>query len=82
MVGAGGELEGNEMKTKLRITQHSLLGGESVVEVWHNGAYVAEVTGADQPGVRIISKHPLSARRMTDGFIEVLEVAIGNGNGN
>ena len=65
------------MKTELRIAQHSVERGERVVEAWHNGQFIAELAGTDGPGVRVISKHSLGTKRITDGLIEVLHVAIG-----
>jgi hypothetical protein len=47
------------------------------VEAWHNGQFIAELAGTDGPGVCVISKHSLGTKRITDGLIEVLEVAIG-----
>ena len=64
------------MKTELRIA-HSMLRGERVVEAWHNGQFIAELAGIDGPGVCVISKRSLGTKRISDGLIEVLEVAIG-----
>jgi hypothetical protein len=43
--------------------------------VWHNGQFIGEVTGADGPGVQIISKHPLMSS-YDDEMPEVVEVRI------
>ncbi len=48
-------------KTELRLKPHNLLPGVNVAEVWYDGALIGTVVGADGPGVRIISKHGLSA---------------------
>ena len=48
------------MKSEIRVRQHEVYPSQSVVEVWFNGEFIATVTGADGPGVRVISKHPLS----------------------
>jgi hypothetical protein len=45
------------MKAQLKLAPHSELPGEQVVEVHFAGQLVCTVTGADGPGVRIISKH-------------------------
>ncbi len=47
------------MKTELRAVPHSIVPGATIFEVWHNGQFIATVTGADGPGVRVISKHPM-----------------------
>jgi hypothetical protein len=44
------------MKTELRPVPHSMDPGVIVIEVWHDGQFIARVTGADGPGVRVISK--------------------------
>ena len=63
------------MKTELRLAPHSINPGQQVVEVWHNGQFIGEVTGADGPGVRVISKHPLMTSH-DDGMPEVVNVTI------
>ena len=45
------------MKAPLELKPHSVLPGQQVVEVTWNGRLVCTVTGADGPGVRIISKY-------------------------
>jgi len=47
------------MKTELRAVPHSITPGVTIFEVWHAGQFIATVTGADGPGVRVISKHPM-----------------------
>jgi hypothetical protein len=49
------------MKSELRIAEHSIVPDAQVVEVWYGGELIATVTGADAPGVRVISKHKLLA---------------------
>ena len=46
------------MKTELRARPHSVLPGHTVVEVWWKDQFIGEVTGADGPGVRVLSKFP------------------------
>jgi hypothetical protein len=43
------------MKTELRLAPHSGLPGQSVIELWHDGQFIGTVTGADGPGIRIVS---------------------------
>lgn len=50
------------MKAELRIAHHAILPEEDVVEVWYAGKFIATVTGWDGPGVRIISRHMLTAQ--------------------
>jgi hypothetical protein len=45
------------MKSELRVVPHSELPGQNVIEVWHDGEFIATVTGATGPGVRVISKY-------------------------
>lgn len=54
------------MKTELRAKPHSVLTGAVIVEIWHDGHFLATVAGADGPGVRIITKHGITARPETD----------------
>lgn len=49
------------MKSELRLVDHKVLPGERVIEVWYGGEFVATVTGADGPGVNVISKYPITA---------------------
>lgn len=47
------------MKTELRLRAHSLIPGAAVVEIWHDGQFIGQVTGAEGPGIRVISKHAM-----------------------
>lgn len=49
------------MKAELRLSDHSQLPGEKVIEIWYGGRMIGTVTGADGPGVRILSKYPIIA---------------------
>lgn len=68
------------MKTELRIAKHSVLSGHNIIEVWHNGKMIGQVTGADEPGVRVISKYRLQASVPNDPDIarvaSVIEVLV------
>jgi hypothetical protein len=66
------------MKTELRPVPHSIVPGVIIFEVWHNGKLIATVTGADGPGVRVISKHPMRAVHV-EGEPNVVEVRVGDG---
>lgn len=59
------------MKTQLRLGPHTVLAGAQVVEVWYGDVLIATVTGADGPGVRIISKHRIVA---SDGHASSIAV--------
>jgi len=63
------------MKSELRLAEHSVLGGQCVVEIWHDGQFVGQVCGADGPGVRVLSKHPVSAQ-VVPGTVNVAEITI------
>ena len=52
------------MKSELRLVQHKELPDHAVIEVWHDGEFIAAVYGADGPGVRVVSKHHLLAQPM------------------
>ncbi len=67
--------KGVAMKTELRLAAHSVIPGQQVVEIWHDGQFIGQVTGADGPGVRIISKHPLMSSH-DEGTPEVVNVRI------
>lgn len=49
--------------------------------VWHDGQFIATVTPADGPGVRIITKHPVSVKVDERQPIAV-EVSIGKADGS
>lgn len=59
-------------KSELRPRPHHLLPGVTVVEVWWRGRFIAEVTGADGPGVRVISKHARTIKAASPLTTEVL----------
>ena len=63
------------MKTELRAVPHSIVPGATIFEVWHDGKFIATVTGADGPGVRVISKHPMQAT-VVEGHPNEVEVRI------
>lgn len=69
------------MKAELRIAPHTVLNA-SVIEVWYGGKLVCTVTGADGPGIRIISKHVVGGKpsvkveetkwQVSPGVVEVM----------
>jgi hypothetical protein len=67
------------MKTELRLAAHLQTPGANVIEIWYGDRLIATVTGADGPGVRIISKHRLIA--VTPGNqlpgVQFIEVMVG-----
>lgn len=64
------------MKTELRLKPHYVLPGPQIVEIWHDGKLIGTVTGADGPGVRIISKYFLEPQTIAPAnpasIVEVL----------
>ena len=68
---------GKAVKAELRAVAHSIVAGQTIFEVWHNGKFIATITGADGAGVRIVSKHPLHAAAVeVSGPPNVVEVRI------
>jgi hypothetical protein len=68
------------MKTTLRLRPHTLLPDTQVIEVWYGDQFIAEVTGADGPGVRVLSKYSLHPEAVDPGRatpIAILHVRIG-----
>ena len=67
------------MKTKLIPKTHGFSEGATVIEVWHDGKFIATNTGAEGPGVRIFTKNELSATPEPEDEIgvHVLLVSIG-----
>jgi len=63
------------MKTTLRAVPHSIIPGATIFEVWHDGQFIASITGADGPGVRILSKHAMKTE-LIEGLPNVVEVGI------
>ncbi len=64
------------MKTQLRLGDHEILQGQNVIELWYDGKFIGEVTGADGPGVRITSKRLLCAVEASVGSLQVTEIRI------
>jgi hypothetical protein len=67
------------MKTQLRLTDHSVLAGQKIIEIWSGGQFIGQVAGADGPGVRIITKHDVKVAIVKDDAagLSVAEVTIG-----
>jgi hypothetical protein len=49
------------MRSELRIGRHAIRAGEPVIEIWFEGEFIGEITAAEGPGVRVISKHSIRA---------------------
>jgi hypothetical protein len=66
------------MKSKVRLQSHSVATGENVIEIWHEGTFLATIAGSVGPAVRIVTKHKMTAKPAPeDGSgIHVLEVKI------
>jgi hypothetical protein len=66
------------VKTELRPEKHSAQAGQTIIELWHDGDFIGTVAGADGPGVRIVTKHTVTAKAAPDdgSGVNVLEVAI------
>jgi len=54
------------MKTELRLAPHTVIEGANVVEIWHGGQFIGQISGAEGPGVRVMSKHPVAPLTYTD----------------
>jgi len=48
-----------KVKSVLQIRPHSLLSDANVVAIWYGDELIATATGADGPGLRVISRYPL-----------------------
>ncbi|HEX5269223.1 MAG TPA: hypothetical protein VFW33_01985 [Gemmataceae bacterium] len=63
------------MRSELRVAKHALVPGAVVVEVWHDGQFIGQVTAADGPGVRVLSKYELECQ-IDRGDVSVAGVRI------
>lgn len=60
------------MKTELRLRPHALIEGANVVEIWHDGQFIGEITGSDhRPGIRVLSKWEKTAAQSDFLIMEV-----------
>jgi hypothetical protein len=50
------------MKSKLRLQSHSIATGENIIEVWHEGTFLATIARREGPTVRIVAKHNMTAK--------------------
>jgi len=64
------------MKTELRLKPHSGLPGQNIIEIWYGKEFIGQVTGADQAGVRVISKYPTRVIEVLEAGTMVVEVRI------
>jgi len=73
------------MKSELKIAKHSVIAGANIIEIWFDGKFVGQVTGADGPGIRVLSKYSLDAKVIPKGtslvsrMTNVTVVSIGGG---
>lgn len=65
-------------KSELRLKPNGVIPGAQIVEIWHQGQFIGEITGADGPGVRIFSKYPVKSTYALGLLVNVLGVAIEN----
>ena len=64
-------------KSILKLVPHDVLPDQQAIEVWYGGKFIATVYGADGPGVRVITKHPVDIIRGGMSYaIKVIEVKI------
>jgi len=61
-----------QTNTELRLPPHTLNPGAAVVELWHDGRFIGQVTGADGPGVRLVTKHPVKVGMVDELVVEPL----------
>jgi hypothetical protein len=69
------------MKTTLKVSDHTILPGEKVVEIWWMDRLIGQITGADGPGVRIFSKYAIRTESVDHERatpITVVELKIGD----
>lgn len=64
------------LRAELRLRPHSVLPGHRVVELWWDGQFIGEVTGADGSGVRVITKFPTQVIQLDGPDGMVTEVRI------
>jgi hypothetical protein len=64
-------------KSKLILKDHAVLPGEMTIEVWYEDRFIATVTGADGPGVRVMTKYPMDIIRGGQGeMVGMIEVRV------
>lgn len=65
-------------KSQLRLKPHNYLPGEQLIEIWWDGKFIGTVTGADGPGIRVISKYQMRTEtpRTPPVEINVMETRI------
>lgn len=61
----------------LLITPHSITGA-TILEVWHDGKFIATVTGSDGTGVRVVTKDPMQVIHV-EGAPKEVAVRVGDG---
>ncbi len=64
------------MKAELLCRPHGVVAGASVFEVWYGGKFIATVAGAEGPGIKLISKHPVIEVRRDDEPPMITEVLL------
>ena len=64
------------MKTELRLMPHTILEGHSVVEIWYADKFIGQITGADGPGIRLISKHKIVVENEADPMIKKVVIIV------
>lgn len=67
----------DNMKSILKLVDHSILPGQKLIEVWHNGIFIGTVAGTDGPGVRFLTTRQITATDITPdcfGLAQAIEI--------
>lgn len=62
------------MKPKLVLSDHNIVPGDKVLEIWDGDEFIAEIVAADERGIRMISKYPLKVVEVPGEILNVVEV--------
>lgn len=57
---------------EFKLVPHAILPNRQVVELWHRGVFIGQVTSDDGPGVRVISKYGLHVSACAAGHRPVV----------
>lgn len=60
------------IKSELRMANHDILPGVKVIEIWYNGEFIGQVTGADGPGIRLTSKYQRDIKPIGDMITDIM----------
>lgn len=64
-------------KSILKLEPHRIMANHQIIEIWYEDQFIATVSGADGPGVRVFSKYSMDiVRKGLEDTVDCIEVTM------